>query len=141
MKDSTLLACLSALVLVATTAHADDDCVSNYKETGSFLSGRQYSTSQAFADVPTHQAFQRAYAFTAQNGFTINNANEEAGVISASQSVSYGQGKSVPLSVTVKSEGSGTRVLITYATSGGVTSPSDAIRNHFCKTMEAVAQR
>jgi hypothetical protein len=141
MKDLKILNCLFALLLVTATARAADDCVSNYRETGSFLSGMQYSTSQDFSDVTPHQAFQRAYAFTAQNGFTINNSNEDAGVISASQSVSYGQGKPVPLSVIVKPDGAGSKVLITYATSGGVSSPSRAIQAHFCKAMEAVAQR
>ena len=141
MKVANIIICLSALLLVTVTAQAADDCSSNYTKTGSLASGLQYNTSEAFAGVAQRQAFQRVYAFTAQNGFTIDISNEDAGLILASKSESYGHGKAVSLNVTVKPEGAGSRVIITYATSGAVMSPSAVIQQHFCKTMAAVAQR
>jgi len=61
------------------------------------------------------------------------------GIISATQTVSYGQGKTVPMNVAMEPQGKNLKVSVTYALSGGVSSPVDAVRNEFCKTIEAVA--
>ena len=129
----------AALVLVSAHAMAADPCLDNYTSEGNALTGRTYKTWAIAPGVRPQEAFPRVYAFTAENGFTVMSANEEAGVISAVQSASHGKGKTVPLTVTLKEDGAGTRVAITYATSGGMFSPEDAIKRHFCLTVAAAS--
>ena len=124
----------------AAAAAAAEPCLDNFVADGNMLTGRTYKTSALISGVRSSDAFNRAYAFTAENGFTVLSASKEAGVISAAQSVSYGKGKSVPLTVTLKEEGGNTRVSLSYATTGGVMSPEDAIKRHFCMTIAAAAQ-
>lgn len=130
------------LLLAAVTAFACVDghaqaCEQNFESTGNLLTGKTYKTWVQLTGVPTDAAFNRALAFTAENGFTIVSSNPAAGVISAAQSASYGKGKGVPLNVVVRPDSGGTRLSLTYSTPGGVHSPEDAIRRHFCLTAEA----
>lgn len=123
-----------------TAASASNQgCETNFTMSGSFLSGRKYQTFQDFPKVKFADAFKRAYTFTTKNGFTVTDHDKELGVISATQSVSYGKGKTVPLTINVEDlKPSGVKVTIGYATSGGVTSPLEAIKKHFCATMAAI---
>ena len=129
----------SVLTLSAVRATAGEACLDNFASEGSFLSGRTYKTWAIVPGVRQGEAFSRAYAFTAEHGFTVSSADKEAGVISAAQSVSYGNGKTAPLSVTLQQRPDGVRVALTYGTSGGVSSPEDAIQRHFCLTIASVA--
>ena len=131
------LACV--FLLAAATAACAEPCNDNFTAEGSVFTGKTYKSWAVLPGVRPQDAFTRSYAFTAENGFTVLSSNKEAGVISAAQSVSYGKGKSVPLTVTLRAEGDGTRIAISYATSGGLVSPEDAIRRHFCMTMAAAA--
>lgn len=116
-------------------------CMENFSSDGNILTGRIYRTWAVAQGVRRLEAFPRVYAFTAANGFTILSADREAGVVSAAQSVSYGNGKKVPLTITLAEEVEGTRIGISYATSGGLHSPEDAIRRHFCLTVAAASDR
>lgn len=127
------------LAFAGLAAHANEQCNDNFTVEGSFLSGKTYKTWAVFPAARPQDAFTRAYAFTAANGFTVTNADKEAGVITAAQSVSYGKGKTVPLNIVVGTEAAGgVRVAMVYATSGGLVSPEAAIRKHFCMTLAAV---
>lgn len=128
-------------VLMAAPAIASDPCLENFSTVGSFFAGKTYKTWAVIPGIRLQDAFQRAYTFTAEHGFTILSSSKEAGVISAAQSVSYGNGKTVPLTLTFKDEGGATRIGLSYATSGGVMSPEDAIKNHFCLTIAAISER
>ncbi len=129
----------AAFFFVTSNAMATDPCLDNFSSDGNILTGRTYKTWALLPGLRQQQAFPRAHAFTAENGFTILSGNQEAGVISAAQSVSYGNGKNVPLTITFREESGGTRIAISYATSGGVFSPEDAIKRHFCLTVAAAA--
>jgi len=131
----------ATLAVVALTPNlaAAQDCQLNFKSSGNILTGKTYKTTAVVPGVRPADAFPRALAFTVENGFTVISSDQQAGVISAAQSVSYGQGKSVPLNITLRAEGDGTRIALQYATSGGVMSPEDAIRKHFCLTVDAAA--
>ena len=125
-----------ASVSIASSAFAGQ-CEDNFTTEGSFFSGKTYKTSAQLASVKQPDAYKRAYVFTTENGFTITSSDKDIGVISANQTVSYGKGKTVPLNISVQPDGNGTRISLTYATSGGVTSPEDAIKRHFCLTVAA----
>lgn len=129
----------AVLIFAAANAVAADPCLDNFSADGNILSGHTYKTWALVPGLRQQDAFPRAYAFTAENGFTVLSANKEAGVISAAQSVSYGNGKAVPLSITFREEGGGTRIAISYATSGGLFSPEEAIKRHFCLTVAAAS--
>ncbi len=75
----------------------------------------------------------------ASSSTAITNTDKDLGIISASQTVSYGQGKTVPFNVTMESQGNALRVSTTYVLSGGVTSPAEAVRDEFCNVIGAVA--
>lgn len=129
----------AALSMVAVNALAAEPCLENFSVQGSILTGKTYKTWASLPNVVRDDAFQRAYAFTVANGFTVLSASKEAGAISAAQSVSYGKGKTVPLNIVLQDEGGNVRVDLHYATSGGMLSPEDAIRKHFCLTIAAAA--
>jgi hypothetical protein len=115
--------------------------LTHYTSDSDVAGGRTYKTWQSFPHVSPQEAYARAYAFTIEHGFAVTSADREAGVISASQQVSYGRGKTVPLGIVVRPDGRGSKVSIAYATAGGLMSPEDAVKTHFCKTMSAVGMR
>ena len=137
MKPSLLCA---ALALVSAGASAAEPCLENYKVEGNFLSGKTYKTFAVVAGVRQNEAFNRALAFTVANGFTVTASVKDAGVISAMQSVSQGKGKTVPLSVILQPDAGNLKISMSYATSGGVMSPEDAIKKHFCLTIAAASE-
>lgn len=132
------LALFSVLTLSAFSALAEP-CLDNFTSEGNLLTGRTYKTWAVLPGVRQQDAYVRAYAFTVGNGFTVLSASKEAGAISAAQSTSYGNGKTIPLSITMVDDGTGTRVNMSYATSMGVMSPMDAIKRHFCMTIAAAS--
>lgn len=143
MKEKMKLHSIFAVIAILTAplAIASDPCVDNFSAVGNFFAGKTYKTWAVVPGIRQQDAFQRAYAFTAEHGFTIMSASKEAGVISAAQSVSYGNGKTVPLTLTFKDDGGGIRIGLSYATSGGVMSPEEAIKNHFCLTIAAASDK
>lgn len=114
------------------------DCSRNFTYDGSFLAGRTYKTHANVKGVSQREGIGRAVRYLANDGWTITDTNEDLGIISASQSVSYGSGKTVPLNVTIEPESTGVKVSIAYSTSSGVTSPLEAIAQSFCSTIAAV---
>jgi hypothetical protein len=114
------------------------ECAKNFTYNGSFLAGRKYQTHGFVKNVSQKEAMKRAALYTLNHGWQIISTNEELGFISASRTVSYGQGKTVPLNITIEPINNGVKVSMTYATSGGVTSPLELITEHFCSTIEAI---
>lgn len=134
------LSALPLAFLCTATLAAPQDCASNFSVEGNFFKGKVYKTSAELPGVKPESAYRKAYTFTSANGFTIANADKEMGVISATQSVSYGEGKSVPLNIQIEPVGNGSKVSMFYSTSGGVSSPDDAVKKHFCATIEEAAK-
>lgn len=114
-------------------------CSQNFTYNGSFLAGRTYKTFQEFPKVKKGEAFDRALEYVISDGWQIVSSDKGQGLISASQTVSYGNGQTVPLNIFVKALGSGgVKVSINYATPGGVTSPVDAVQDCFCAILAAI---
>jgi hypothetical protein len=115
------------------------ECAQNLTFNGSFLAGRTYKSHAFIKGVSKNTAMQRAARYTMNDGWSITNTDQSLGIISASQTVSFGQGKTAPLNIGIEAKNNGVNVSMSYSTSGGVTSPLESIRNHFCSTMEAIA--
>ncbi len=99
------------------------ECAQNFTYDGSFLAGRTYKSHVFIKGVSKNTAMQRAARYTANDGWSITNTDQNLGIISASQTVSFGKGKTVPLNIGIESKKEGVKVSMTYSTSGGVTSP------------------
>lgn len=127
-----------ALIIFPAVAFGSQ-CESNFTKEGGFFKGTTYKTWATFDSVKPSVAFKKTYLYTVKDGWKIVSSDKDLGIISAVQDVSYGQGKTVPLNIVVEEYGDkGSKVSITYATSGGVSSPTEAVKKHFCATLATV---
>ncbi len=128
-----------AFIISPTVLADNNQCENNFTEEGGFFSGKTFKTSAEFSGVKKDKAYKNVYLYTVKNGYKIIESDKEMGIISASQNVSYGKGKTAPLNIIVEELGkSDSKVSITYAVSGGVTSPSNAVKEYFCNTLAQV---
>lgn len=140
MKKHLILIAVFGLLHFSSLANSAE-CDSNFTKSGSFFSGQTYKTWAHFKNVNPSKAFKNAYLYTMKDGWQIVSSDKELGVISAAQDVSFGKGKTVPLNITVEEFGnSGSKVSMTYSTSGGVSSPTEAVKEHFCLTLAEVSK-
>lgn len=116
------------------------ECAQNFTYDGSALAGRTFRTHQVIPDVSKSDAVERAAKYLAVNGWAITTTDKELGIISASQTVSYGQGKTAPLSVGIDTVETGVEVSISFSISGGVSSPVNAVKDEFCAIITAIAK-
>ena len=114
------------------------ECAANFSYDGSFLRGRTFKSNAFVRGVTQVEAMKRAARYIVSDGWQINNTDEKLGIISASQTVSYGSGKTAPLNVGFEQVKGGVNVILSYAISGGVTSPVEAVRDFFCSVIGAV---
>ena len=115
-------------------------CVANYSTTGEFWAGKTFRSFQDFPTTTKSQAVEKVAATVVASGYQLITANRELGIVSASQTVSYGQGKTVPVNVVVKERsGGGIRVEIVVSLSGGLVTSADAVQDEFCKILESVS--
>lgn len=115
-------------------------CATNFSTEGSFWSGTRYSTFEEYPKKTVTGAFDALLRSVAANGYQINSTNKESGTISASQTVSYGQGKTAPLNFVVQKSAQGVRVDASFSTSGGVSAAAEDVKKGFCKLMAPVGQ-
>src|ERR1039458_2011747 len=137
-----ILVCTSVAIRAEdkTAKVEDSPSFKHFTESGSFFTGKKYSTWQEFPDVSTANAFKRAYAFIAKNGYTIISSDKDTGVISATQNVISQAAKTVPFSILVEDLGhGGSKVTITFSLSGGMV--SSGVRGFFAKVMDAVGKK
>ena len=139
----TFLILVVAPVGIADAQDTSTACSDNFSESGSYFTGRQFKTWQNFAKVKYADAYKRAYSFTAKAGFTITSHDKEIGVITAQQSLSQGkQPKTAILNISINElKQKGIKVEINFNTPSGASSPTEAIKKHFCDTMTAVEGR
>lgn len=115
-----------------------DPCVKNYTVKGSFFTEKSYSTWQEFPDISSVRAFKPAYVYTAKAGWTVNHADKDLGVISASRKV--GSSGSETLNVLIEDAGKGSKVTITRTESMGLVATKGEIQTEFCQIMSDVAK-
>ena len=137
MLNNRLIATL--LISFTSSAYADP-CHDNFSSDGGFLTTTNYKTWSVFPNISKLDAFDGAYEYTVKNGFTVLSSNKAAGTISAANSASYEKGKKIPLNISITEDTEGTRISVVYSTPPGTSSPEDAIKGHFCRTISAAAQ-
>ena len=113
------------------------ECARNFSYDGSFLAGRAYKTTAFVKNTKQADAMKRVARYIVQDGWQISNTDQSLGIISASQTVSYGQGKTAPLNISFEQKKGDLQIGLSYSTSGGVTSPVDAVQKFFCSVVEA----
>jgi hypothetical protein len=77
----------ATLLAASMTLHAQP-CVENYTAEGAPATGMTFRTWQDFWSVERDEAFARAQASVAQDGYVITSADRANGVISTTQGVS-----------------------------------------------------
>jgi hypothetical protein len=137
IKES-LSACLwVAMGIALSDSHAERvpsavDCQSHFTMEGSFLTGRKYSTWVLLPGVAKAEAYTRTYSSIAKDGWSIFNADKDAGIISSAQSVSFGKGSQAPMIVTVEAVGIGSKLSATLRTGGAQLAREETIRAKLC---------
>ena len=146
LRGAICLAFICAFTSCATAPQqkqqTDDKrvCAQNFTFDGSFLAGRTFRTHQTIPNVSKSIAVERAAKYLVANGWSISSTDKDLGIVSASQTVSYGAGKTAPLSVGVDEVESGVEISISFSISGGVSSPVDAVKEEFCAIMLAIGK-
>ncbi len=115
-------------------------CAQNFTQSGSLLTGKQYKTFEVIKSTKQKSAFEKITRQVAADGWHITNSDSQLGLLSASQTVSFGEGKTAPLNITVEQVNSDVKTAITFTTSAGVYSPATAVMNSFCDIIEAAKQ-
>lgn len=140
MKNKPLANFGSALFLFSafcSTQVVAAPCDDNFSTSGSIFTGKTYKT---WADLPNtkfESAFKGAYVYTVKDGWKILQSDKDMGTISAAQAASFAKGKTVPLNIVVERSDAGSKVSMTFSTPAGMGSPEEAVKSHFCKTIDA----
>ena len=124
---------LSAGLAQAAFAAACDD---NFTSSGNFLSGKVYKT---YADLPTisnDSAWQSAHTYALKDGWKITLSDQNLGIITAANNQAQ---RVMPINVVIEKVGAGSKMSMTYTTPGGASSPDDAVKSFFCKTVAAAS--
>lgn len=114
------------------------ECAKNFTYDGSFLAGRTFKTHDYVKGVTKSTGMKRAARYTVNDGWSITNTDNELGIISAAQTVSFGNGKTAPLNVSFEPVKGGVNMAMSFSISGGLTTPVEAVKDHFCATIAAV---
>jgi hypothetical protein len=114
------------------------DCNANFSETGSFLTGKKSTTWVQYSSTAKIDAFTRLYATLAKDGWNIASSDKDAGVISATQAVTFGKGSVAPLTVVVETDGAGSKVTMTFSVAGGQHANTDSVKSKMCSYLTAV---
>jgi hypothetical protein len=132
---------LAAFSLGLSSAYADSpaiDCQAHFTSEGSFFAGKKFSTWVEFANVTKPDAYSRAYTAISKDGYQIVSQDRETGIISASQSVSYGKGTTAPLIIVVEpSNTTGSKLTATFRIGGGQTVKPEIVRSKLCEYLGA----
>lgn len=133
---------LACLALPAFGQAEGAPCEKNFTVKEGVLGRQIYNTWQVLPEITPQKAFRRAYIYLIREGWAINLADKEFGVISASQQgVSSGEGgKAVPLNVLIEDLGDsggglspkGIKATVTFSIPGGLHASEDGVRGSFC---------
>ncbi len=127
------------LAAVAVQASATEQCLANYSKEGSFFKGRTFKSWAEYPAVSSKDAFTRVYRKIVSEGFKINTADKEVGIISAQQNVT-GSAKTVPLNAVVEGKGKGSRIELTFTTEGGLAVGEETVQKGMCDILNAAAK-
>lgn len=113
-------------------------CIVNYTTEGNFWKGKLYRTFELFPRVSKANAFDLIATDITVKGGQINAIDKELGLISASATVTGGEGATVPINASVKeAPGGGSRVELSFRTSTGQVAIG-SVAEAFCKALQVV---
>jgi len=130
--------CFGSQATVNPYPNDPHECANNLTYDGSFLSGRTFKSHAFVKGVTQADAMKRVARYILSDGWQINNTDSKLGIISASQTVSYGQGKTAPLNVGVEQIKGGVNVTMSFSVYSGATAPVEGVRDFFCSVIGAV---
>lgn len=130
---------LGAILLQGCASQTGQQCQDNFTTSGSFLSGKSFSTTAALPVTPAPAAFDEAYKALLREGFHIESSDPKRGAISAYQNVNFSN-KTAPLNLLVEPLGQGSRLTFVFVASGGLYTPEAGARDFFCKLVAQVQQ-
>jgi hypothetical protein len=136
---ASLCIALSAIPIIAGADEIPSalDCQTHFTTEGNFFTGRKYSTWVLLPAVSKGEAYARIYSSIAKDGWSILNADKDAGIISSTQGVSYSKGSQAPMMVTVEVAGKGSRVSVTFRTGGAQLAREETLRTILCSYLGA----
>jgi hypothetical protein len=141
MLRLAVFAGLAALNLGSMSAHADTpaaDCQAHFTSEGSLFAGKKFTTWVEFSNLAKPDAYSRALTAISKDGYQIVSADKESGIISASQSVSFGKGTTAPLVIVVEpSNTTGSKLTATFRIGGGQTVKAETVRAKLCEYLGA----
>jgi hypothetical protein len=111
---------------------AGADCAGHFTAEGSFFAGKKFNTWAEFTAVSKADLYTRVYTNIAKDGWQITSSDKDAGIISASQSVSFGKGTTAPLTIVIESAGTGSKATATFRVGGGQTTKEDTVKQKLC---------
>lgn len=112
-------------------------CETNFSTRGSLMTGKQFSTSEIVQGVSVKEAYSSLYRILAGDGYYIQSANEQQGIISAYQNVNLSD-KQAPLNAVVKASGKDAEVSLTFVAAAGIFTPEGGARDEFCRIIHRV---
>lgn len=130
---------VAAILVQGCASHTGQQCQDNFATSGSFFSGKSFSTVAALPSTPAPMAFDKAYSALLREGFHIESTDPKRGAISAYQNVNFST-KTAPLNILVEPLGQGSRLTFVFVASGGVYTPEAGARDYFCKLVAQVQQ-
>lgn len=134
---ASTVASASAVALESSSGSIDPStqtCAANFTATGSFIKGKQFRTFEEFPNTTPSAAYSRLVSAIASKGYQIVDANRDTGTISANQTVSFGEGKTVPLNVIIgEISKKGSRVEAVMTVSAGLLAPKGQLQKELCE--------
>ncbi len=143
-----------AFATIPATGWADTaPCEKNFTVKDGLFDKKIYKTWQDMLALTQQMVFNRTYAYLVKDGWVINLANKEAGVISASQveESSGGAGKVANLNILIENAGNyfgglpsgrgvpgGYRLTMAFSVPSGLNAHEEMVRKNFCDALAEI---
>ena len=116
-------------------------CEKNFSVSGSFFSGKKYTSYQDFTGLSESRAFKNVAQYLATKSWTIINTDANLGIMTATQgAVGSSKTKDLPLNILVKEQSSDlVRVQASLSLSPGLMTSEDGQKDALCALIEAAS--
>ncbi len=131
----------------AAAAGGAQGCVTNFKQEGSFMSGRTFSTWDTVPGVSVSTAFKRIYSEGVKSGLKVSSSDEKMGAIvfeQANAGTTFGANAtmvSLPWNVFIEPEGKNVKVSVTKNTPASLASSKSFQIKSMCGVIDAARNK
>lgn len=141
MKTHCLIASLAIIALVIPAlAEEHDGCALTMTTDGGFWEGKGFHATRTFTGIDEAATLKAIARHLARDGWQSVTSDAATGIVTASTTVSHGQGAVAPLSFVVDAVADGVKVEASFSTTRGQVASEDDVRKQFCDTFAAVAE-